>query len=188
MNPIWLYTMIASARNSQNAHPGRVTTPRGRRHGRSPGSLLRSTVVFIHEFLRRAVRALSLHRSINKSTLLRCPRCSSPSLAPKKGHLIGFECHRCRGVWLGLQDLQELTRRASRNPDIPCLSRAQSWEDVFSSALRCSPHRGTVDASAPWGDIGSQEQAPAIANEENARDSGSGDKRAKDMTHEAQGA
>ena len=157
MNPIWLGTMTATVRNSHDAQRGRVTIPRGRRHGRSSGSSPRSTGVFTQRILRPVVRKLSLHRDVAKSTSLRCPRCSRPGLASKKAHLIAFECRRCRGVWLGQEDFSELTTRASRNPTIPCLSRVQSWEDVFSSALCCSPHRGTVEASTPCGDNGSQE-------------------------------
>lgn len=166
MNPIWLGTMIANVLNSNRVQPGRVAIPRGRRHVRSSVGSMRSARGTIRRILKRVSRRLSIRRAVAKSTSLRCPRCNTTSLTPQKTHFIAHECRRCRGIWLDQEDLEELIARASHKPNIPCLSRVQSWEDVFRSALFCSPHRGAAEASAPCGDNGSQEDAPAIPKEE----------------------
>jgi len=149
MNPIWLGTMIANELDSRDTQPGRATIPQRRRDKLPPRGSPRSAGGTIRGMLKRVARRLSLRRAVDKSDSLRCPRCSSPSLAPRKVHPIAFECRRCRGIWLDQENLEELIARASHNTDPAHSARVQYWEDVFKSALGRSSHA----ASTPCGQV-----------------------------------
>ncbi len=147
MNPILLSTLLANALDSQNARPGQARPPQRRRRKRSSRDSPRSADGTLRRILKRLARKLSLRRAVAKRTSLRCPRCNSPSLAPPKADLIALECNRCRGVWLDRADLETLIKRASHEPGFACPERVQYWEDVFSSAIRCSQHTPRVERS-----------------------------------------